>query len=63
MLAHSIALGGNVRVGWEDNPYIRDGVFAKTNAELVRRVVEIARGVGREIATPQEAREIIGIGR
>jgi 3-keto-5-aminohexanoate cleavage enzyme len=61
MLAHAIARGGNVRVGWEDNPYLSKGVYAKTNAELVERVVQIAEGIGREIATPAEARKIVGL--
>jgi 3-keto-5-aminohexanoate cleavage enzyme len=63
ILALAVALGGHVRVGYEDNPYIAPGEFAKNNAILVERMVSIARGLGREIATPQEAREIIGLKR
>jgi len=59
MLAVSIILGGHVRVGWEDNPFIEQGVYAKTNAELVEKIVKIAKLLGREVATPDEAREII----
>lgn len=58
-----IALGGHVRVGWEDNPYLPDGTLAEHNAQLVETVVRIAQGIGREIATPAEAREIVGITR
>ena len=61
LLAGAIALGGHVRVGWEDNPYIEDGVLATTNALLVEKAVRIAHELGREIASPAEARAIIGL--
>lgn len=61
LLSLAISLGGNVRVGWEDNPYISEGAFADQNATLVEKVVKIANGLGREVATPREARHIIGI--
>lgn len=61
ILALAVALGGHVRVGYEDNPYISPNEFAKNNAVLVERMVTIARSLGREIASPAEAREIIGI--
>lgn len=61
MAALSILLGGHVRVGFEDNVYISKGVLAKSNGELVDKVVRIAKELGREIATPQEAREILGL--
>lgn len=48
-----------MRVGFEDNVYIRHGVLAKSNAELVRKVVNIARELDRPIATPDDAREIL----
>ena len=57
----AIAMGGNVRVGFEDNLYLSKGVLAKSNGELVEKVVRMAREVGREIATPAEAREILGL--
>ncbi len=57
-----IALGGHVRVGWEDNPYLPDGSLAASNAELVETVVQIAERLGREVATPAETREILGLG-
>ncbi|MFV0499883.1 MAG: 3-keto-5-aminohexanoate cleavage protein [Bacilli bacterium] len=55
--------GGHVRVGLEDNIYIEKGVKAKSNGELVEKVVRIAKELGREIATPQEARKILGMER
>jgi 3-keto-5-aminohexanoate cleavage enzyme len=58
-----IAVGGHVRVGWEDNPYLPDGALAGTNAELVEVAVRMAETVGREVATPDEAREIAGVSK
>ncbi|MBA7584409.1 3-keto-5-aminohexanoate cleavage enzyme [subsurface metagenome] len=55
----SIMMGGHARVGFEDNIFIERGVLAKSNAELVEKVVRIARELGREIATPDEARDIL----
>lgn len=55
-----ISLGGHVRVGLEDNIYYKKGVLAK-NSDLVKRVVRIANEYGREIATADEAREILKI--
>jgi len=63
MAAAAIAMGGNVRVGFEDNLYISKGVLAKSNGELVAKVVRIANELGREIATSDEAREILGLKR
>lgn len=57
----AMLLGGHARVGLEDNLYYSAGVLAKSNAELVARVVRIARELGREIATPDEAREMLGL--
>jgi 3-keto-5-aminohexanoate cleavage enzyme len=54
-------LGGMVRVGMEDNVYYRKGELAKSNAQLVARTVRIARELELEIASPDEAREILGI--
>jgi 3-keto-5-aminohexanoate cleavage enzyme len=61
MLAQAIAMGGHVRVGWEDNPYLPSGELASQNADLVAVAVSLARAVGREVATPAQAREIIAI--
>ena len=57
----SIANGGNVRVGTEDYPFIKEGQPAKNNAELVSRMVKISKEMNREIADPSEARKIIGL--
>jgi uncharacterized protein (DUF849 family) len=57
----AIMMGGHVRVGLEDNIYVSKGVLAKSNAELVEKVVRIARELDREIATPDEARQILGL--
>ena len=59
---HSIKNGGHVRVGLEDNIYIEKGVLAKSNSELVEKVVALAKKYNREIATPSEARQILGMG-
>jgi 3-keto-5-aminohexanoate cleavage enzyme len=53
--------GGNVRVGLEDNLYIEKGRLAKSNGELVEKVVRLAKEFGREIATPADTRRILGI--
>jgi 3-keto-5-aminohexanoate cleavage enzyme len=53
--------GGHVRVGFEDNVYISKGVLAQSNGELVAKVVRMAKELGREIATPKEARAILGL--
>ncbi|MEG0584500.1 MAG: 3-keto-5-aminohexanoate cleavage protein [Cetobacterium sp.] len=57
----SIISGGHVRVGFEDNIYLSKGVLAKNNGELVEKVVRIAKELGRDIATPEEARQILGL--
>lgn len=57
----TMLLGGNVRVGFEDNVYYRKGELAKSNAQLVERVARLANELGFEVATPAEAREILGI--
>jgi 3-keto-5-aminohexanoate cleavage enzyme len=63
ILALAVALGGHVRVGYEDNPYIAPGEFAKNNAVLVERMVDISQRLGRDVATPAEARKILGLQR
>ena len=60
-IAAAIAMGGNVRVGFEDNLYLSKGVLAKSNGELVEKVVRLANELGRPIATSDEAREILGL--
>ena len=56
-------MGGNVRVGFEDSVNIARGVLAKSNGEMVAKVVRIANELGREIATPDEARAILSLRR
>jgi len=53
--------GGHVRVGFEDNVAISKGVLAKSNGEMVAKVVRMAKELGREVATPAEARAILGL--
>lgn len=57
----AIHMGGHVRVGLEDNIYIKKGVLAKSNAELVTKIVGLADTLHRETATPDEARRILGL--
>jgi 3-keto-5-aminohexanoate cleavage enzyme len=57
----TILLGGHPRVGLEDTIYYSAGVLAKSNAELVARVVRIAREMDKEIASPDEARLMLGL--
>ena len=61
MATLAIMMGGHVRVGMEDNIFVERRVLAKSNAELVEKVVRIAKELGREIATPDEARAILGL--
>ena len=61
MAVMGIIMGGHVRVGFEDNVFIDKGVPAKSNGELVDRVVRLAKELARPIATPDEARAILGI--
>ena len=61
MVTLSIEKGGHARVGFEDNVYLSKGVLAKSNGELVEKVVRIANEFGRDIASPNEARKILGI--
>lgn len=61
MAAQAVLLGGNVRVGFEDNVYLAKGVLARSNGELVDKAVAIIKALGRETATPAEARSILGL--
>ncbi|WP_290810432.1 3-keto-5-aminohexanoate cleavage protein [Halovivax sp.] len=63
LVSAALAMGGNVRVGLEDNFYLPSGEMADGNAELVEAAATMARQVGREPATPEHAREIVGIER
>jgi 3-keto-5-aminohexanoate cleavage enzyme len=57
----AIVLGGHVRVGFEDNVYYRKGELANSNAQLVARIARISRELDRSVATPNEARAILGL--
>ena len=59
----SLLLGGGVRVGFEDNINYRRGELAKSNAQLVERIVTVIRDLGFEPATPAEAREMLGMAK
>lgn len=61
MAAQSVLMGGHVRVGLEDNLYIEEGVLAESNAALVSKAVGLIRLLGREPATPAQARSILGL--
>jgi len=61
MGTQSFLLGGHARVGLEDNLYLNKGELAKSNADQVRKIIRIARELELEPATPDEAREILGL--
>lgn len=61
MLAQTWLLGGNVRVGLEDNIYLSKGVLAKSNAELVAKARRILEDLGGAVASPKEARAMLGL--
>ncbi len=62
LLTMAMILGCNVRVGMEDGYYIRRGVLADSNAQLVEKMVRLANELERPVATPTQAREILGLG-
>jgi uncharacterized protein (DUF849 family) len=61
MLAQSVILGGNVRIGLEDTLYLERGVKAKSNGELVEKAVSLIRLFGKEPASPSETKELFGL--
>jgi 3-keto-5-aminohexanoate cleavage enzyme len=62
MMAVTLALGGHIRTGLEDVVYVAPGEYAESNAQLVTRARDLCEAVGRPVATPDQAREILGIG-
>jgi 3-keto-5-aminohexanoate cleavage enzyme len=62
MMAVTLALGGHIRTGLEDVVYVAPGEYAESNAQLVTRARTLCEAVGRPVATPAQAREILGIG-
>ncbi len=61
MVAMGILLGGHVRVGFEDNVYLKKGQLAKSNAELVGQAVQIIRSLNKDVASVTEARKIFNL--
>ena len=61
MNAMALIMGGHVRVGLEDNVFYSRGELARSNAQFVERIVRLAHEFDREVATPEEAREMLGI--
>lgn len=61
MLAQSVILGGNCRVGMEDNLYLEYGVLARSNAQLVEQGISIIEGLGCSVASPDEARHLLSL--
>ena len=61
MAAQAVLLGGNLRVGMEDNIYLGAGELAPSNAALVERAVQIVHNLGGKVASPAEARAILGL--
>jgi 3-keto-5-aminohexanoate cleavage enzyme len=62
MMAVTLALGGHIRTGLEDVVYVGPGEYAQSNAQLVARAKRLCEAVGRPVATPAQAREILRIG-
>ena len=60
LVATAAALGGNVRVGLEDNFYLPEGEMARSNGDLIARARRLVEDVGRRAATVAEARELLG---
>ncbi len=63
LIATGLVLGGNIRVGLEDNFYLPDGRMAQSNGDLVAKAAQLCRDVGREPATVAEARQILSLNR
>jgi 3-keto-5-aminohexanoate cleavage enzyme len=63
LVSAAAALGGNVRVGLEDNFYLPDGEMARSNGDLIARARRIVEDVGRRVASVAEARELLGTPR
>jgi uncharacterized protein (DUF849 family) len=61
LCTQSLIMGGNARVGLEDNLYLEKGVLAKSNADQIKKITRIGRELGVEPATPDEARQILGL--
>jgi uncharacterized protein (DUF849 family) len=62
MVAQAVLLGGHPRVGMEDNIYLEKGVLAPSNAALVEKAAKIIEMLGEQVATPSDARQMLGVG-
>src|SRR5437868_8716566 len=63
LVAAAVAMGGNVRVGLEDNFYVEEGKMARGNGELVEKAARLVHDLGRNVATVDEARKILCLKR
>lgn len=61
LVATALSLGGNVRVGLEDNFYVSEGVMARSNGDLVEKAVRMSQDVGRTVASVDETRTFLGL--
>ena len=61
LTTHALLMGGHIRVGFEDNIYLSRGIKADSNAQFVERTVRLAHELQREVATCDEARDLLGI--
>jgi 3-keto-5-aminohexanoate cleavage enzyme len=61
MMAAALAMGGHIRTGMEDVAYVARGEHARSNAQLVRRAVDLCAAIGRPVATAAQARDILGL--
>ena len=61
MASMAAAMGGHVRVGLEDNLYLSKGVLAQSNAQQVTQIRSVVEGMGRSVATPDQARQMLGL--
>ena len=63
MLYGAVALGGNIRVGMEDNVMYAKGQLAESNVQFIERAVRVIKEYGKEVATPDESRQILGLAK
>lgn len=63
LTTHAMLMGGHIRVGFEDNIYLSRGIKADSNAQFVERTVRLAHELQREVATCDEARDLLGISK
>jgi 3-keto-5-aminohexanoate cleavage enzyme len=61
MIAAALVLGGNIRVGLEDNLYLPSGEMAKSNGDVVEVAARLVRDTGRKVATVEQARQILSL--